>query len=347
MKTKFVVLLCVISSFFFPVAGFGVTDIFIGTHGGVFEKALKEDLGPVFEKNFNCRINYILGNSSELLAKARIQKANPQMDVVFIDPGPAIQGTSEGLWAPIDSKIATNLSQLYDIALQPNNVGVLMGTNAAGILYNTEIFKQNQLAPPKSWNDLFRPEFVQRFIMPPITNSFGLLGLVAMARVNGGGERNIEPGFQAMQKLKNSVITFEPQAGKFSQLFQSKEAWIGIWGSGRTYALADMGFPVDFVYPQEGAYDLGIMLQVVNNCKNPKPAQEFVNYMLAERSQQVWAQVFKLGPMNKNVKLSPEDAQKVPYGLEQIKQLLMPDWEYINQHRAAWTERWSKEIEAK
>lgn len=330
---------------FIPVIAMAATDLYIGTHGGVFETALKEDLAPPFEKKFNCKIHYVLGNSSELLAKARIQKDNPQMDAVFVDPGPAIQGVTEGLWDKLDPKIVTNLKNVYEIALQPNHIGVLMGTNAAGILYNTQIFKEKKFTPPASWNDLFRPEFVQRFIMPPITNSFGLLGLVAFAKVNGGGERNIEPGFEAMKKLKKSVISFEPQAGKFSQLFQSKEAWIGIWGSGRTYALSDMGFPVEFVYPKEGAYDLGIMLHSVKNCKNSKLGQEFTNYMLEERSQQVWAKVFKLGPMNKNVKLSPDVASKVPYGLDQIKKLIMPDWAYINQYRAVWTERWSKEVE--
>jgi len=150
-----------------------------------------------------------------------------------------------------------------------------------------------------------------------------------------------------MQKLKDSVISFEPQAGKMSELFQSKEAWAGIWGSGRVYSLADMGFPVEFVYPKEGTVALAVALEIVKNAKNMRLAQEFVNFMLEEKSQEVWARTFMLGPMNKATKLPPDVAKRVPYGAEQIGKLVTVDWGYINQTRPDWTERWSKEIETR
>jgi putative spermidine/putrescine transport system substrate-binding protein len=76
-------------------------------------------------------------------------------------------------------------------------------------------------------------------------------------------------------------------------------------------------------------------------------AQEFINFMLDEKSQEVWSKGFMLGPMNKNVKLKPEVAKRVPYGLDQMKKLIKVDWAYINQVRPEWTERWSKEVETR
>jgi putative spermidine/putrescine transport system substrate-binding protein len=347
-RQKGIVVLMVMSlGLLLPSFGVAVTDLYVASYGGTFEKALREELAPIFEKKFNCKIHYILGISTETLAKVRIQRANPQIDVTFVDDGPAIQGSSEGLWADLDPKIVTNLSKVYDIALHPNNNGVDMGVTATGLIYNTQIFKEKGFVPPTSWWDVLKPEFVQRFVMPPITNSYGLHALVMFARLSGGGEKNINPGFEVMKKLKKSVISFEPQAGKMSELFQSKEAWIGIWGSGRVYSLADMGFPVDFVYPKEGAIALGVTLNMVKNCKNPRLAQEFINFMLDEKAQEVWGKGFMLGPMNKYVKLSPEVAKRVPYGLDQINKLLKVDWAHINRVRAEWTERWSKEVETR
>ena len=347
MKSRLWLSFCVGLVLFFPTLALAVTDLYIASYGGTFENALKQELSPVFEKNFNCRVNYVLGISTETLAKVRVQKDNPQIDVTFVDDGPAILGSSEGLWANLDPKIVTNLSKVYDIALHPGNNGVDMGVTATGILYNTQIFKEKGFKPPTSWNDVLKPEFVQRFVMPPITNSYGLHTLIMFARINGGGERKIDPGFEVMTKLKDSVISFEPEAGKMSELFQSKEAWIGCWGSGRALSLQDMGFPVEFVYPKEGAVALGVTLNMVKNCKNPRLAQEFINFMLDEKSQEVWSRGFLLGPMNKYAKLTPQAAKRVPYGLEQIKKLTKVDWAYINEHRPEWTERWSKEIETR
>jgi len=331
----------------FPGLVAAATDFYVASYGGTFEKALKEELGPVFEKRCNCTINYVLGISTETLAKVRVQKDNPQIDVAFIDDGPAALGASEGMWAALDPKIVTNLQKLYPVALQPNNVGVYLGMNATGLMYNAQIFKDKNLKPLVSWMDVLRPEFKQRFVMPPITNSYGLLALTMFARINGGNEKNIEPGFAVMKKLKDSVISFEPQAGKMSELFQSKEAWAGIWGSGRVYSLADMGFPIEFVYPKEGTVALAVAMEIVKNAKNMRLAQEFVNFMMEEKSQEVWARTFMLGPMTKGTKLSPDVAKRVPYGAEQIGKLVTVDWEYINQKRADWTERWSKEIETR
>ena len=72
--------------------------------------------------------------------------------------------------------------------------------------------------------------------------------------MNGGGEKNIEPGFKVMKDQVNpNVLAYEPSPGKMTELFQSGQAVIAVWGTGRVQAFANTGFPVDFVYPKEGA----------------------------------------------------------------------------------------------
>jgi len=165
------------------------------------------------------------------------------------------------------------------------------------------------------------------------------------ARMNGGSEKNIGPGFDALRKFRKNVLVFEAQPGKHSELFQSKQAWIGVWGSGRVYALADTGFPVEFVYPREGAVALAVTMNVVKGARNRKLANEFINAMLEQDAQQVWADGFKFGPYNKHVKLPSDLAAKVPYGPEKVGRLIKIDWEAANAARPQWTERWNKEIE--
>ncbi|MGA2079129.1 MAG: ABC transporter substrate-binding protein [Holophaga sp.] len=328
-----------------PRAKADPTEFVVAGYGGAFEEVFKSHLAPAFEKKYNAKILFVSGNSSESLARAQAQRNNPQMDVAFVDDGPSIQGAALGLWEPIDTTIVTNLKDMYDIAIHKGNLGVSTGAQATGLMYNTEIFKQNGWAPPTSWGDIGRKEFAGHLIMPPIQNDFGILSLLMLARINGGSESNINPGFDTIKKIRKNFLVFEPQPGKFSELFQSNQAWVGIWGSARVNTLAATGFPVKFVYPKEGcpADNMGIV--VIKGTKQRKLANEFVNYILDKEAQTVLAEYFFEGPFNKTVKLKPEIAKNVPYGEEQIKKLYNPDWGLVGSVRPQWTERWNKDIE--
>lgn len=321
------------------------SQLVVAGYGGSFETIFRQRLARAFEEKFNVKVSFVAGNSTETVARVQAQQGNPQIDVTFVDDGPAAQAAALGLWEPLDPAIVKNLRNLYDIAKHKDNLGVDMGVVATGLMYNTAIFKEKGWAPPTSWADLARPEHAGHLVIPPIQNTYGVHTLVVLARMHGGGEQRIDPGFEALRKFRQNVLVFEAQPGKHSELFQSKQAWIGVWGSGRVYTLADTGFPVEFVYPKEGAVALGVVLNVVRGTRNRRLANEFVNYMLGEEAQQVWAEHFKFGPYNRNVKLKPEIAARVPYGPEQIGTLIKIDWETVNRERARWTERWNKEIE--
>lgn len=67
-------------------------ELVVAGYGGSFETIFKQRLGPAFEKRFNVKINFVSGNSTETLARVQAQKDNPQIDVTFVDDGPAFQG---------------------------------------------------------------------------------------------------------------------------------------------------------------------------------------------------------------------------------------------------------------
>ncbi len=65
-------------------------------------------------------------------------------------------------------------------------------------MYNTKVYKEKGWAAPTSWNDLKDAKTKKAVIIPPINNTYGLYTLMMFARMNGGGEKNIEPGFKVM-----------------------------------------------------------------------------------------------------------------------------------------------------
>ncbi|MCE7028081.1 ABC transporter substrate-binding protein [Jiella avicenniae] len=315
----------------------------VGGYGGSFETLMKELIIPQFEKTHDVTIQFVAGNSTENLARLQAQKGNQELDVVILDDGPMYQADALGFCAPLDEDVASD--DIYDLAkIGPNSIGV--GFVATGFTYNADWFKEKGWEPPSSWKDLEDPKFEQILSIPPISNTYGLHTLVMMARLNGGGEKDIDPGFTAMaDDVAPNVLVFEPSSGKMSELFQSKEIALSIWGSGRTKSLADTGFPAKFAYPKEGAVALMLAACPVVESDAPEAAQAFVKYLLDPEIQVKLGDAMGSGPVNKKTELPEELAAALPYGPEQISKLVKVDWDVINPNRQEWTQRWAREVE--
>jgi putative spermidine/putrescine transport system substrate-binding protein len=315
---------------------------YVAGYGGSFEQTMRKEVFPAFEKKTGLKVEYIAGNSTDTLAKLQAQKTNQQIDVAIVDDGPMYQAIQLGFCAPIQGLPA---GDIHDAAKFKDNKAVGIGLVGTGFMYNTKYFKEKGWPAPVSWNDLADPKFKKLLVVPPINNTYGLHTLVMMARLHGGGEKNIEPGFKVMkEKVNPNVLVYEPSPGKMTELFQSGQAVIAVWGTGRVQSFADTGFPVDFVYPKEGAVTLlASVCPVAKQTVSPH-AHEFVRMMVAPELQLVLAKEYGYGPVNKKTAVPPADVKMAPIG-ERASKLLVVDWDVINQNREEWTKRWNREVE--
>lgn len=314
----------------------------VGGYGGSFETLMKELIIPEFEKTHDVKIAFVAGNSTENLARLQAQKGAQELDVVILDDGPMYQADALGFCAPLAQTPAKN--DVYDLAkLGPNSIGI--GFVATGFTYNKEWFEKEGWDLPTSWEDLKDPKYDQILSIPPISNTYGLHALIMMARLAGGGENDIDPGFKAMaDDVAPNVLVFEPSSGKMSELFQSQEIALSVWGSGRTKSLADTGFPAGFIYPSDGAVALMLAACPVVESDVAQEAQDFVDYLLDPVIQVKIADAMGAGPVNTKAELPPELAESLPYG-DKIKDLVTVDWDVINPKREEWTTRWAREVE--
>jgi putative spermidine/putrescine transport system substrate-binding protein len=319
------------------------TVLYVANVGGSNEQLYRQKIDPPFEKAHNVRIVYVAGNSTDTLAKLQAQKGHEQINVAVMDDGPTYQAMALGLCGKIDD--APVMKDLYPLAhLGPTAVGV--GMVATGIGYNEKAFKKLGLPAPDSWSVLTDARLKGKIGVPPITNTYGLHTLVMLARMNGGGEKDIDPGFSAMtKKVAPNVLSWAPTPGEMDGLMQSGDVILAPYGSGRAVALQNTGFPLKFIYPKEGGVALQVAACVVAQNAQPQLSQQFVQYLLSPQVQAMQAEAIGLGPVNKTVKLSPDVAARVPYGPEQIGKLTAVDWATINEHRTQWTERWNRSVE--
>jgi putative spermidine/putrescine transport system substrate-binding protein len=319
-------------------------ELVIASWGGNYEEGWRKSLVPAFEKQFGVKVIWIPSVSTATIAKLQAQKDRPEIDLAMMDDGPHQQAVALGLVDQIDRSKLAHASELYDIAFQPDNYGIGFGLTASGLYYNTKVFADNHWTPPTGLMDLFRPEFKGRETVHSITHSSGMHILLAFNKLGGGTYANMDPGFAKMKELAPNVLTFD-KFGDTPTLIQQEASVIGTYFINSVSNLASAGVPVKFVYPSEGALGINEVITIIKGRPNQDLAYKFIDMMLSKEEQENTAKFIGLGPVNKEAKLDTDLAERVIYGQANVDHLFFPDWKVINANRAAWTERWNKEVE--
>jgi putative spermidine/putrescine transport system substrate-binding protein len=316
----------------------------VAAWGGLYEDGWRKSLVPAFEKRYAVKVIWVQGVSSATIAKMRAQKDNPQIDVAMMDDGPHRQAIALGLVDRIERSKLSTARDLYDIAFEPEDYGIGFGLTGSGLFYNTKVFAENRWAPPTSWLDLYRPELKGKVSTQSITHASGLFLLLALNKLAGGTDANLNPGFAKAKELAPNVLTFD-KFGETPTLVQQGTSVLGTWFINSVVSTAATGVPVEFVYPREGAYGVKEVITIVKGGPNQDLAHKFIDMLLSKEEQENTAKFIALGPVNKQAKLEGDSARKVIYGSDFVNRLIFPDWTFINANRAAWTERWNKEVE--
>ncbi|HCR96365.1 MULTISPECIES: ABC transporter substrate-binding protein [Halomonas] len=328
-----------------PLALAAQETLYFSGYAGDFQRVFEAEIAPDFEAAHGVDIVYVPGNSSSTIAKLQAQANNQEISVALVDNGPMQMAMQFGLCDSVTNTVA--FGDLYDMAKPEafDGKAVGIGLVATGITYNKAKFDREGWAAPTSWNDLIEDKFENRVTSNSITGTFGLNALLMFAQMNGGSEENIEPGFEAIQeRLAPNVVTWTSSNAEMAQLFQNGDIDIGVWGSNRANALKDTGFPVEFVYPNEGAPAIIASACAVAGSPQPDLAQELLKYLVSPKVQKKLA-TQGFGPTNRAVTLDADIAETVPYGEDKLAKMISMDWEVINANRADWAKRWVRTIE--
>jgi len=311
--------------------------------GGDYEKQITQVLGPVFLKETGYRIQvFSKPSSAEMVATVRAQKNNPQIDVIVGDEGPQV-GAPE-LWVPGEFRDLPNMADMYPLARIPNSSRVRAFAAACGILYDAKALKERGISPPMTWADLWRPEFKGKVAIAQPANVYGYSILVAAARLAGGSQQNVDPGFAKMRELLPNIAAVVRAASQLGDLFNTGGAWVGVYADPTAFRLHLKGMPVQFVHPKEGAFFVPLSIAVVKDSPHPEGAKRFLNLMLGTQAQQLWAENFGYGPLNKKAVLTGDAAEWLTYGPARVEKLLPLDWELMVRTLPAIIDRWNAEL---
>ncbi|NUR82634.1 MAG: extracellular solute-binding protein [Nonomuraea sp.] len=166
--------------------------------------------------------------------------------------------------------------------------------------------------PPKSWQDLLKPEFKgQVAIKSPTSSGTGQAMLVAAAVATGGSVDNLAPGFDFFKKLKDSGNITDVKMSE--ETLEKGEAPIQINydfnGLAQKAALKAKNVNVEVLIPTDGSVwsPSGLIINKYNGAKGDW-LKGFLDYVLSDEAQDLFAK-FGARPirsLNGDLQLSAE-----------------------------------------
>jgi putative spermidine/putrescine transport system substrate-binding protein len=324
-------------------SGSDVKTLKINSFGGTFQGAIEQVVVASFESEYNASVAITTAISTEALTQLKSSpENNPALDVAYMDLAPIYQAQTAGLLQPMDTSKIPSLEDVYDVAKDPEGYWVAELVSMTGIAYNTEMVK----TPPTSWHDLWDPKYEGRVAISDVAGTAGYQFLVQAARLNGGSETDIDPGFSALKKLKPNLAVIYKTPDEMSRLLSSGEVWIGPWYADRLSSLKREGAPVAFATPKEGAMAVLSSMCIPKGTQQLELAHQYIDHQLSPEVNKEFITTIAEGPTNSKVELDKKflDENYIPYGPEAIDALVSLDNKAISKSLSDWITRWQSEI---
>lgn len=311
------------------------------TFTGSWEEAHRAVLVPAFKKATN-NAEIILDPmlSVDQIAKVTAARNNPPIDIMLHDPGPALTAIDQGLVENYPVASSKNYKDLIGEAQEETGPAIFF--QVVGLTYNPDKIKK----PPTSWKDLWKPEYKGRAGITNLNSTLGTGFLVEIAKMFGGSETNIEPGFKALNDLKPNLAAVAANPGALATLFQQGQVDISPGNFNAIQILKARGVPVEFVIPQEGAIAFKTTIHIVKNTQNRELAIALIEAAMSPEVQtKLMQSPYLVVPTNSKVKMEGEIAKVLAKDqAEMKKRFVFQDWKKINEQRAQWIERFNREI---
>lgn len=267
-------------------ASFAASEITVYT---ALENEQLQAYKQAFEKqNPDVKIKWVRDSTGIITAKLLAEKDRPQADAVWglAASSLAILKAQNMLDAYAPKDLNKIDSKFRDSDNPPTWVG--MDVWAATICFNTVEAKKQGLSKPVSWEDLTKPEYKGKIVMPnPASSGTGFLDVSAWLQTFGD-----QAGWEYMDKLHQNIGQYVHSGSKPCKMAASGEYPIGISFEYPAIQLKRQGAPLDIVLPKEG---LGWEIEataIIKGSKNTAAAQKLADFAASEEAMKLYSANF-------------------------------------------------------
>ncbi|MFO1081095.1 MAG: ABC transporter substrate-binding protein [Reyranellaceae bacterium] len=319
----------------------------VANYGGLFTATQRKYAGDLYTRTTGVKVQYIDANPADHLAKMIASRGRePPYDVTYLDLDVQANAIKAGVLEKLDASLVPNLKYVYDEAKNKQGYGPGMMIYTIGIAYNTAKFKEAGIPAPTSWNDLWDARLAGKVMLPDLSAVQGRMFLIAAARLNGGGEKDLAKGIEKIAQLKyHSIYTSTVQ---LEALFPTGDIWAAPMADGRAWGMIDKGLLLAFVRPKEGAMVGMGMLDVPKGSKLAKEGFAYINAVLDPFPQLGQAYEIPYGPTNSLLSpilaAYPEISKKFTSSLAELKQAYIPDWDAYSSNQDKVLDLWNRQV---
>jgi putative spermidine/putrescine transport system substrate-binding protein len=274
-----------------PVSAFAADPLVVSVWGGNWKDTVEKIVAKPFTAKTGIPVEFEVGGTLDRLAKARVSKAAPLVDVTLTTTHVARLYISDGLYEKLDMAKIPNSKDLAKEAIRSD---YHLGTWA--YVYTIAYRPDQVQGEVTKWADLWEPRLKGKVGMPDFDPSHII---TISALMEGGNEKNWEKGQERLKRIKPNIAAFFATDARSQDLMKTGEAPVQVMLSINAFHLIGQGMNVKVITPTDKPGIVGIdTAGVMAGTKKSAAAHEFINLMLSKEIQEQLVSTFKAGPTN-------------------------------------------------
>ncbi len=295
-----------------------------------YKQAIEADLPDV-------EMVFVRDSTGVITARFLAEKDNPRADVVF-----ALAATSlllfekQGLLEAYTPKGAEALKPAFR---DPSTPYTWTGHDAflAVVCFNTAEGAKDKVAAPSSWQDLLKPEFKGKIVMPhPASSGTGYLQVAAWLQIMGE-----QAGWAYMDRLHENIAVYTHSGSAPCVQAAKGERLAGIGFDMRGAREKTQGAPIDIILPREGAgWDMEAS-SIVKGTKVLDAAKKVMDWSTSRKANELFGRYYAI-VAHPDVKSAPPN-----YPANAEAAMAKNDFSWMADNRERILAEWTKRYEGK
>jgi len=263
----------------------------VSVWGGNWKDTVEKVIGRAFTARTGIPVEYEVGGTIDRLAKARVAKGNPLVDLNFTTTHVARLYISDGLYDTLDLAKLPNSKEIAKEAFR-SDFHIGSWAYVYTVVYRPDLVKEDIT----KWSDLWKPSLKGKIALPDFDPSH-IITIAAL--MEGGNEVTWQKGQERLRQLKPSIVAFFSTDAQSQDLMKTGQAPVQVMLSVNAYHLQEQGLPVTLVQPADFPGIVGIdTMAVMAGTKKAEAAHQFINLALSKEIQTQLVESLKAGPVN-------------------------------------------------
>ncbi|MGI9334791.1 MAG: ABC transporter substrate-binding protein [Gammaproteobacteria bacterium] len=275
-------------------------------------------------KHPGLKVRLIASESQDIVAQIKAAQGFSPYDAMPNGEPPHLIAIREGYIQKVDPSRLKNYANVFpEFVEKSQGYGVPATFSLIGLAYNEGMVK----TPPTSWADMWNEEYAGTVGICRTSSNLGLGTLAITAKIFGGSEGNLEPGWDKLKAL-------DPIAGRspriLAQMMEREEVGIApLWNNDAAVA-AEKGLPIKFVKPAPGPVAIVSVMSMITNTRQPDLVYEWMDGIISAEYQAFAANApYYFGVTVKGVEIPQAARPYTPSTPEEVLALQTVDWSQI------------------